>query len=84
MSYFVKSWTLPKRRVGTYPRGYVSTLVNEYHDALARAKEWARGPLGRRVEIEDSFTGETRTYLIRPDGAIVENPVVSMAFHSVK
>jgi len=70
MSYFVKSWTLPKRKVGYHPAGYVSTIVNDRIDALSRAREWSRGKLGRRVEIKDAWTGEATYYTILPDGSV--------------
>jgi hypothetical protein len=65
--YFVKSWTLPKRKVGSWPKGYISTVIDApTFEAAAQRFTGSHGHAAtlRAVEVKDGFTGRSERFLM--------------------
>lgn len=73
--YFVRSWPLPKRMSGTYPKGYVSAQVDgrDHREAAVRFMgDFIAHRAGERrlIEVKGAWSNELKTYVLLPDGTL--------------
>jgi hypothetical protein len=71
MRYFVTSWSLPKRKLGSYWQHYFKGMsdASSYDEA---ARTFAATHLGRDrgIEIRHAFTDEKKNYILHRDGLL--------------
>jgi len=61
--YFVRSWTLPKKKRGTYPAGYVSMQMNgPSHRAVAEGFARQHDKAIRAIEVSDAWSGKAKKF----------------------
>jgi hypothetical protein len=73
--YFVKSWPIPKRMGGTYPKGYLSAQVDGRDHGAAVINFLTdfvshRAGETRYIEVEGAWSGERKMYTLLPDGTL--------------
>jgi hypothetical protein len=72
MMYFViTSWSLPKRKLGSYWQHYFKGMsYTSSYDEAARTFASSQHGLDRGIEVRNAFTDEKKNYILHRDGLL--------------